>query len=249
MKYLLSSVIAVLLIGLFAFKNKEVQTVNDQYAEFKNIEVGRYTAYITNKDGDKYTGGIEDFIYEVVGTEKDKNYTQYDVILMKIKADKKSGNYHFMAQNPPSPATLVSGHYIGNPDFQERIGYSPDYNEGTRVVFLDGRIYLIEKWKNKDDYQLTHVLEKGEYPGGLKGMKLVFKSPKKMADLNPHKLLQDYLDIAIPQQEKAYSTWKSKSENSAILNRLKQLPEAWDAYVKSSNKAYWDSPEGRSYSC
>jgi hypothetical protein len=253
MKYLFASVFTIIIILLFSFTNKEVKTVNDQNTELKNIQKGEYTVYLTHKKGDgNYMGGIADYNLAVTEVAPDKNFPNEhsEVMIEKTWREnnaKRAGIY--LAGNLGFPATYIATGYEGNPKMQKEIGFAPScysdsYLSGkrisdTRVVFLDGRIYIIEDWKNKDDYNLIAVAEQGATPKGFKLMKAVMQTPKKIAALDPDKLLQEYLDAAFSEQQKHSA--KHKTGEKKLNDIYNEIMKA----IKDSNNEYWNSEEGQ----
>ncbi|WP_394748959.1 hypothetical protein [Spongiimicrobium salis] len=229
------------------------QEVKNQSEELANIKTGKYTAYITKQEGDKYKGGIEDLWFEVLRIEKFKaepNSGLYEAYMFigesktyeneRIKATLLPDNFAF-------PMTYVSNAYEGNKKLQEKVGYIYDPYEGeptTRVVFLDGAIYVMEDYMDKDNYKLEYILEFEEKPiKGLKMMKAVMKSPKKMQAMQPKKKLQAYLDAASVLQKNRYASWIKKPENIKTEKYIEDKRAMMKKAIKQYNDDIFNSPE------
>ena len=253
MKYLFASVCTIITLLLFSFTTKDIKEVKSQNEELKNIQKGEYTVYLTHKKDDgSYMGGFSDYHIAVIELASDKNFPNehYEVMIEENWTESKSkytGMY--LAGNLGFPATYVNTGYEGNPKMQKEIGFAPSFYSDSylsgkrvadkRVVFLEGRIYIIKGWKNKDDYNLKAVAEYGEAPKGFKMVKALLKTPKKMAALDPDKVLQEYLDAAHSEQQKHIA--KHKAGEKKLNTLYNEIMKA----IKGANNEYWNSEEGQ----
>jgi len=228
------------------------QETQDQTKELASIKKGLYTAYLTHKDGDQYIGGINELHHEVTEI---KDYrvqpgTHKEVYLIQNKdpnRPKEMVPLMLIPDNEAFPVTYISASYEGNQQLMQEIGYTiregGDYGK-TRVVFLKGKIYLIENWIDKDHYTLKAVLEYTEKT--LKGLKLireVYKTPKKMKKDQPHTTLQRYLDQATTMQKQHYAKWAKDPKNIAFIAEKKRIAKAMKDYIHNDRTAYLQSEE------
>lgn len=249
MKKLMLTTLAVLLTS-FAVNAQELK---DQTQQLNDIQLGNHTAYLAKWDGKgSYAGGIEDRMYYVKSMENYKVLpgSHHKEVYIVINGDKKNPKDQeadmFIPDNVAFPVTYMLRVYEGNNKTRKKVGYYPrtDVYEDTRAVFLNGKIYILENWKDKDNYKLDAVLEYREKPlKGLKMMKEVLKSPKKMKSEKPHQVLQKYLDAATAKQKSYYATWIKKPENAKTIQYLKDLKAATAKALKDYNQAIFDSPE------
>ena len=240
-----------ILLLCICYKNN-AQEVKHQTEELASVKKGFYTAYIADKKGDAYHGGIHDYVYQFTDLQDSKTQPGVHHEFFMIRAGnkarpEKNKPIMFLPDNEAFPITYVEKVYEGNKAMQNSIGYAPRINPLTdinRVVFLDGMIYLITNWKSKDDYFLQAVLEYTEKPmGKLKMMKEVISSPKKMAALDPHTKLQNYLNAAYAKQQKVYNTWIQDPVNASVVEGTKIKRELTLKAIQKKNDDYKKSDE------
>lgn len=245
MKYLFSIVFTVVILGLVAFKTKE--EVKSQSEHIKNFEPATYTAYLTAQNGDKYAGGIEESAFGIKEILPEKNQpNDHFQVMIGFGKTATSDAYSYLPDNPAFPITYMQEVYEGNAKMQSEKGYVMRNNplsRKKRIVFLDDLIYVIEDWKDKDNYKLKYVLEKGNPPSGLKAMKVVLQSPKKMAALEPHKKLQAYLDAAYAKQQEVYPKWKT--DNAALVAKLEGRAADYSKAISDQASMYLKNMTGR----
>ncbi len=83
------------------------------------------------------------------------------------------------------------------------------------------------------------MAEYGEAPKGFKMVKTLLKTPKKMAALDPDKVLQEYLDAAHSEQQKHIAKHKAgKKKLNTLYNEIMKA-------IKGANNEYWNSEEGQ----
>ncbi len=226
MKQLIFSVISIfaLCISLSAQNGVKHQT-----KELETIQTGDYLAYLTQQDGSgTYEGGLDELVYKVI--EKRDYRIQPGVhkeVIMLFRGDSnkpeefKKDEKMYLPDNPAFPITYIQKVYEGNAEMQKEVGYAPrinKYDDHKRLVFLDGKIYIIKKWVDKDNYKLVSVMEhQAKKMSGFKKMKEVMKSPKKMKEMQPHKTLQNYLDTAFAKQQAVYTQWMKDPNNAAVV--------------------------------
>lgn len=241
MKKLMLTTLAILLTS-FAVNAQELK---NQTQQLSSIKQGSYTPYLAKWDGKgNYGGGIDDRIYKVTGIKEyrvRKNSPHKEVYIV-LKGSKTNPSKHkplmFVPDNEAFPVTYMQRVYEGNKKMQEAIGYAPrtDVYEDTRAVFLGGKIYILENWKSKEDYNLKAVLEFQEKKlKGLKMMKEVMKSPKKMKADKPHETLKNYLNKAFKKQKEVYASWVKEPRNRAIEERTVLVRDLVNKAIKKSN--------------
>ncbi len=220
---------------MFVNNLKAQNEIKHQTEELTSIQLGDYTGYLTKQsDSGIYEGGLDVLVYKVVELQdyRIQPGVHKEVIMIfggdadhpdKFEDDKKM----FLPDNAAFPITYVEKVYEGNKAMQDELGFAPrinQYTDGNRLVFLDGKIFVIKDWIDKDNYKLVSVMEhQAKKMGGLKKMKEVMKSPKKMKELQPHKMLQNYLDVAFVKQQEVYVQWMKDSSNAAIVENTELI--------------------------
>ncbi|MEL6656649.1 MAG: hypothetical protein AAFO69_19320 [Bacteroidota bacterium] len=241
-----------LLLTVSCIVSSYAQDIQNQTEELANIKVGMYTAYLTHKDAGEYIGGINDLHHEVTDI---KDYrlnpgTHKEVYLIENKDPNRPNDLvpeMLVPDNEAFPVTYIRAAYEGNKQLMEEIGYTVretgDYGE-TRVVFLDGKIYFMEDWVDKDNYTLKAVLEHTEKPlKGLKLVKAVYGTRKKMNNDQPDATLQEYLDQATAKQEQVYATWSQDPGNAAFIAEKGRIAQAMADYIRNDREEYFQSEE------
>ncbi|WP_438422716.1 hypothetical protein [Aquimarina macrocephali] len=247
----------ITLLGLcilfFSHSLKAQGEIKHQTQELESIQLGNYTAYLTQQSssGD-YEGGLDVLLYKIT------NFKEYTVqpgvhkeVYMIHGGDPDRPDDHketmFLPDNEAFPITYVQKVYEGSPAMQKEIGYSPRINrlsDGNRIVFIDGKIFMIEDWVDKDNYKLEAVLEfQAKKMGGLKKMKEVMKSPKKMKAMQPHKMLQEYLDNAYNKQQEVYAQWIKNPKNAALIENIDQIREFIIGAINKQRDDWYNSAE------
>lgn len=247
----------IALLGLcilfFANNLKAQNEIKHQTQELESIQVGNYTGYLTHQSSDgTYEGGLDVLVYKIT---QFKEYTiqpgAHKEVYMLFGEDPDRPDNHeetmFLPDNEAFPITYVQKVYEGNPAMQKEIGYSPRINrlsDGNRIVFIDGKIYMIKDWVDKDNYKLEAVLEfQAKKMGGLKKMKEVMKSPKKMKEMQPHKTLQEYLDNAYSKQQEVYAKWIKNPKNAALIENIDQIREFIIGAINKQRDDWYNSAE------
>ncbi|WP_074407854.1 hypothetical protein [Aquimarina megaterium] len=247
----------ITLLGLcmffFVYTLKAQGEIKHQTQQLEAIQVGNYTAYLTQQSSSgTYEGGLDVLLYKIT------NFKDYRIqpgahkeVYMLFGEDPDRPDDHketmFLPDNEAFPITYVQKVYEGSPAMQKEIGYSPRINrlsDGNRIVFIDGKIFMIEDWVDKDNYKLEAVLEfQAKKMGGLKKMKEVMKSPKKMKAMQPHKMLQEYLDNAYHKQQEVYAKWIKDSKNAALIENIDQIREFIIGAINKQRDDWYNSAE------
>ncbi|GAA3609833.1 hypothetical protein Q4Q39_16900 [Flavivirga amylovorans] len=223
----------LLLIVLLGLKTIAQNEVKHQTEQLSLIKKGDYIGYLTQQDGSgKYEGGLDELTYKLT------NFQDYRIqpgahkevyMIFGGNPDRpdKYKETMFLPDNEAFPITYVEKVFEGNKEMQDELGFAPRINrltDGNRLVFLDGRIYVIEDWESKDSYNLVSVMEhQTKKMGGLKKMKEVMRSPKKMKEMQPHETLKKYLDNAYEKQQTVYAQWMKNPKNAAIVENTESI--------------------------
>ncbi|WP_109852154.1 hypothetical protein [Aquimarina sp. AU58] len=242
-----------LCILFFSYNLNAQGEIKHQTQQLESIQAGNYTAYLTQQSSSgTYEGGLDVLLYKIT------NFKEYTVqpgvhkeVYMLFGEDPDRPDDHketmFLPDNEAFPITYVQKVYEGSPAMQKEIGYSPRINrlsDGNRIVFIDGKIFMIEDWVDKDNYELKAVLEyQAKKMGGLKKMKEVMKSPKKMKAMQPHKTLQEYLDNAYNKQQEVYAKWIQTPKNAALIENIDQIRKFIIGAINKQRDDWYNSVE------
>lgn len=177
---------------------------------------------------------------------------------------------NYFADNVAFPVTYRQNVYEGNAKLQKKIGYTlrrgPFVNK-SRLVVVDDYIFLLNDWKNKDDYTLKTVLKidgdnaigsrsgttglsKSSGFGGFLGALTKSMGQVAAGDLDGNgeiqnlkaTVLQPYLDQATIQQQSYFAKWKQKPANAKHLKYLADMEIAMDEGMKNYNQEIYNSP-------
>ncbi|PCE64063.1 hypothetical protein [Sediminicola luteus] len=211
------------------------QETKHQTQELESILFGNYLAYLTQQDDSgNYEGGIDNLVYKLLDKQDYRvqpGEHKEVIMLFRADADKpeefKNDEKMYLPDHPAFPITYIQKVYEGNEKMQKDIGYAPrinSYDDHKRLVFLDGRIFILQDWVDKDNYTLVAVMEhQAKKVGGLKKMKMVMKSPKKMKTMQPHTQLQNYLDKAYKKQQEIYPKWLAEGNNGSLEENTENI--------------------------
>ncbi|MGC1472036.1 MAG: hypothetical protein WA775_05550 [Psychroserpens sp.] len=230
----------------------QAQEIKSQTEELNNIKTSTYLAYLTIQDASgKYQGGVDDELYQVVAIDAYRGELESKHKEVFFNKEKEIGEKRISAipmyipDNEAFPITYINTSYVGNSELQKAIGYAPSdktYYTKDRLVFLDGKIYIIEDWVDKDTYKLKAVLELQEKKvSGFKLMKLSLKSIKKMKEEQPKAKLQAYLDAANEKQKTEYASWIKNSINSDMLKNKEDIRVLMAKAIKQKSDDYLSS--------
>lgn len=195
---------------------------------------GVFMSYVISGSKGSYAyAGIEKEPVTITSKVYETSYKEMDV---KMSGQDKSTKY--FPDNYAFPATYVYGYYETHPSIVKHNLVQRD--ERKRLVVLDDWIYILENWKDKDNYTIVKVYKKGE----LKGAKLIkesFAAAKMMEGMDHPKRLQTYLDEAFKNQMDAVLTDNQKE----IVDRQDKVKSRYKIIVDSINGKYWNSAEGQ----
>lgn len=214
-------------ILLFSIQLNAQNDTKHQTEELKSIKTGVYTPYLTHQDGSgNYQGGLDKLVFKVTKFQDYRIQPRVHKEVYMIfggnpdRPDKYKTTM-FLPDNEAFPITYGEKVYEGNKEMQDELGFAPRINrlsDGNRLVFLNGKIFVIEDWVDKDNYKLTAVMEhQAKKMGKLKLMGIVMKSTKKMKKMQPHLILQKYLDNAFNKQQEVYADWIKNPKNETLV--------------------------------
>ncbi len=238
---------------LIATLSSRAQDIKDQTQAALSFQETAYLNYLTTQDeSGKYLGGIKKEPYFLVAFKPYRvaPTSRHKEIYLSDNPESSSEKWYdcdmYIPDNEAFPVTYVSTVYEGNKKLKEGIGYTARtgrYAE-NRAVFLENKIYLIENWKSKDDYDLKSVLEQQEGKiSGFKLLKLSAKSPKKMAVEQPRAKLQAYLDAATAKQTQVYAEWIKDPVNKGLIENKKDIAALMKKTIKKMSDDWLSSPE------
>lgn len=238
---------------LFVFVSiANAQEVENQTQKLATIKQGNYTSFLTHKEGNKYKGGMEnlDYVVKDIQDYKIQPGAHKEVYYVDGESPERRDSqtaYMYLPDNEAFAVTYIQRSYEGNKELQEEIGYVQRVNrhaDDNRLVFLDGRIYVIKDWVDKDDFTLHSVLEFEEKElNAFKMMKASMKSPKKMEAMQPHETLQDYLDKATKKQEEFYASWIKTPANKALIQNQEAKAKLMSSTITKMSEDWRNSDE------
>jgi hypothetical protein len=155
--------------------------------------------------------------------------------LEKILETGKARAAKYFVDEEAFPASFKYGHRFGNKEEIEKydvVNWSPE----LRVVFVGEWVYVLKKWKDKDNYLIANLLKKQDQPlKGLKSMKAALAAAKSGEGPVRAKELQDYLDKAYNKQAELLPAWKK--ENAAAIAKSERNRAELIGGIKAENDA------------
>lgn len=169
---------------------------------------------------------------------------------------------HFFADKAIYATNYMTTNYEGNKAMMESIGYyvrRGSYAGSRRLVFLNGKVYILGSWKSKDDYEISYVLEPKteKKPGKKKKKKGGFFKKLKQELLSGSssgggsddyeatqalkKDIQPYLDAASAEQKKMEATPKAKK----IAAKNAEMKKEIDNFIDNYNNVFFENKTGR----
>jgi len=216
---------------------------DDQTVQAKNImDESEYMGYSVKHDRKTKNFsviGVTARVWEMTFKDYHKNFKE--VIVQNVVGGKKPA-HHYFPDEEAFPVTYVYGAWLGGPE--EIAKYDVvERKEDKRMVIVGEWVYILEKWKSKDDYLIVDVLKKGKI-SKIAGLRQSLKYKKNDPGAEFKKKLQDYLDIGFMKQAELLPAWKIK--NSGLINkRIENYKACW-ASINDENDVYWASPAGQS---
>ena len=208
----------------------------NQTAKAKALVKGRYTEHEV-----KYENGVAAFSQlsaDPLDVAADTFHT--DFFEIKISNVAGTSSLSYFPDEEAFPATYIKGRRKDHP--KGKYLNVVEYTSSERVVLLNGYVYILEKWKSKDDFQIRSILLAGEYKG-LKLTKEAMAAPKKFTEAKHEETLKAYLNEAFKKQEEMLPAWKEK--NQALIAQWAANEVRYQAIIDSINGNYWNSAEGK----
>lgn len=243
------------------------ERVQHQTALLETIAQGEYKAYNGYKEADgTYIGGTNNLTYTLLRTQyyRLQPGVHQEVYMYRGEDPNRmdeAKELMFLPDNEAFPISYVEKVFEGNKKMQDAIGYAPRINpfkDGNRLVFLNGRIYLLTSYNDKDHWELDYVLEhKGDTPEKPEKKKGSFfkrlkaakagksddPSADKLQKLQPHKEIQTYLDAAYAKQQTVYAEWIKKPENKALADHTQMKLDLINKAIRKQRTDWMNSAE------
>lgn len=250
MKYLVISVIALFVSGLFAFKvKKEVKHQSQQVATMK---IGKYISYnvgATENEGKYLYSRNDNSPLELTEILPEKSMPKkHKMVMVKIGNGMHDKPASYIVDNMAFPVFFAKGGYEGNAAIQKQHGYVPFAEKrGTTLIFLDGIIYkvLIDE-DSEDKIEISSLFvtedfvnqaseEKTEKKGKKKKKKRKFglgaltnalatamsdATAKKLMRMGAAEKLHQYYKDAIAKKKAIYPTWKKSKEGATYIKDM-----------------------------
>lgn len=261
MKKRIKIVATTLALALFSFNSVNAQDVKSQTEIIKTLKKGKYKIKASSYS---YSGEMEIMNVEADKSKPSGNFEVY----LEMFPDDESGEgktRYYYRDNLAFPATYVWNSYAGMSKVRRRAGYVLNTSRNTgeeRLIVLDKYIFVIQDWKNKDEYYGITVLDrvaapekkkkkkkKGGFGGFFKALKEGVKTAssggggKDIIEKLKKEVLQPYLDKAFAKQEQE----KKKAKNIALQKQedelRKKVKKADRDYVKFYNDSLSNTPE------
>ncbi|WP_338761616.1 hypothetical protein WAF17_15855 [Bernardetia sp. ABR2-2B] len=239
MKYLVSSIITILAITLFAFKGTD-EGVKSQSEHMKSLKEGKYITYeVEESNGHTSLYNItEEYPLEVTSIEPEKNFPNKHFYL-KIKLG-RSINEVPKAHLPDHFAFPISypvRYYEGNAKMQKEIGYTPRKfsrnklkSSGTYTyIVLDGVIYSVTYLDELDEIKVWHIFVHEDFAKKEEKTEDSSKKKKKMSLKERMKALKNSLGDAGASklhEMKAYD--KVKEYYKAAYKKQQEVIPVWE---------------------
>jgi len=201
---------------------------------------------------------------------RDQPNSHFEIHLKKYpnhaSESKRNTAYKYFPDNLAFPVTYFAGSFQGNKKLQEQVGYViREYRDPAddRIVFVDDYLFMLQKWKSKDNYEVRWILkapkaekEKAESKtktkkkknGFFKSLKKKFNNAKPLSsNISIEKIkaevLQPYLDAATKKQEAYYASWIKKPENAKTKKYIDDKRAMMKKAIKQYNDDIFNSPE------
>lgn len=200
--------------------------------------------------------------------DKNQPNQHFEILLRKYpnhaRESDRNATHQYFPDNIAFPVTYYSSYYEGNKKLQDKVGYviRNGRNVGEdRIVFINDYLFMLQNWKNKDDYEVRWVLKapKKEVPSPtkikpqkkknrfFKSLKNKFKNAKVGSSVSietvKKDILQPYLDEATKKQKVYYSEWIKKSENIKTKKYIDDKRSMMEKAIKKYNDDIFNSPE------
>lgn len=200
--------------------------------------------------------------------KKDRNQPDehFELFLRKYPNHPKASNRKVIHQYFPDhiafPVTYLASTFEGNKKLQEAVGYVVREGRSVgndRIVFVEDYMFMLQNWKNKNQYEIRWVLKAAQvnakvstsktrnkkgFFGALKN-KLKKETSMNGGDINSLKkeILQPYLDKATEQQENYYANWIKNPENAKTKKYIDDQRMMMEKAIRQYNDDIYNSPE------
>jgi hypothetical protein len=250
------------LIALITLCGSQAQEVKSQSEIIRNnVSKGEYKIV-----ADLYRSHYDVVDISDISFHKDQPNEHFVVSIRKYpnhSDEKKSKSaYTYFPDDMAFPATYISSYYVGNDKLKEQVGYVVENKHvgDDRIVFVDDYLFMLQKWKSKDQYEIRWVTKapkvagpktEGEKPakkkkgGFFKQLKAQMNRASAGIDIDAIKaeILQPYLDVATKKQETFYASWIKKPENARTKKYIDDKRAMMKKAIKQYNDDIFNSPE------
>lgn len=201
------------------------------------------------KIGDYQTVAGYSGTVKITNIEPEKNQPHKHVIVTVGESKYFPGNIAF-------PVTYYRAFYEGNVKLQKKVGYTVTRGSHVgkeRLVVVNDYVFLLNDWRNKDDYSVSRVFKVGNggQPAKKNGLGSLLGAMVTVAtggSLEEDKgalkreVLQPYLDQATAKQKSYYATWIQDPTNAKTKQYLDDLDMAMTQAMHNYNKKIYNSP-------
>ncbi len=209
---------------------------DDQNIMAEKSGSGRYMSYVINHSDGEYT---------YAGINKDP----WDIEINTYKGNLKEAaikrtieSRYFFPDNAAYAATFVEAWKETRKEMNGMTHVV--FKESKRMVFTNEWVYVLDNWKDKNNYVIVDCIKKGEI-SGFKLTKAAFGAKKEMESANHKVNLQKYLDDAFKKQAEIMATTEGKNKEQAYREDFINAKKRHKFVVDSINGKYWSSEEGK----
>ena len=98
--------------------------------------------------------------------DKNQPNEHFEIFLKKYpnhpRESDRNATYTYFPDHIAYPITYYASNYEGNKKLQDKVGYvvrNGKYTGEDRIVFLDNYLFMLQKWKDKDNYEIRWVVK------------------------------------------------------------------------------------------
>ncbi len=209
---------------------------DDQNKMAEKQGAGPYMSYVITQSGGDYTyAGINKDAWQI-------EVNPFKTDLKEIVIKRTINSRYFYPDNAAYAATFVDGWKETGKEMGNLVGVR--FNESKRMVFTEEWVYLLENWKDKDNYTIVDCIKKGELTG-FKLTKAAFGAKKEMEKANHKASLQKFLDDAFKKQAEVMATADGKDKEQMYRDDLAKAKKRYQFTVDSVNGKFWASEQGQ----
>lgn len=225
----------ILFYGAILF-GRILNAQEDQNKMAEKSGTGPYMSYVISQSGGEYSyAGINKDPWEI-------EVNTFNVDLKEIAIKKTVNSRYFYPDNAAYAATFVDGWKETRKEMNGMTYIR--FTESKRMVFTGEWVYVLENWKDKDNYVIVDCIKKGEL-SGFKLTKAAFGAKKEMEKANHKANLQKFLDEAYKKQAEVMATNEGKNRDQSYKDDLDKAKKRHQFIVDSINGKYWSSDEGK----